>query len=337
MRPCRKFRGAIAASLYGDLAPQDQRELDEHLEQCQGCRQAAQSLTPLAQAPVSQTPSLEVNLLTGVHARLRDRLHHRPWYITKPAWVSAFVLVLTAALALLVGNFIPTQNAAPVLSEVPAAVKTPVLVALADAENLCEARQFPRAYAVLREAIKSHPNDEYAGEAQARMADIAYEDLKWYQEAFDAYEILARHYPALAKEPVSVERRDILAEAREYDYAPLYALDTARRNESDQFAQLEKIVARYPQTFVASTAANEMAVLAAGDQSATRLAAMEDAKKQCTDPVAVARLELEIGHIYLRELNNPAKAKEIYTEAAANPSPVIAQLAKAGLSQLQKR
>ena len=51
--------------------------------------------------------------------------------------------------------------------------------------------------------------------------------------------------------------RDMLAEAREQDYAPLYALDAARRNDVDQFARLEQVVARYPKTFVASAAAED--------------------------------------------------------------------------------
>jgi len=320
--------------MYGELTTHERLLLDTHVAQCPGCRAAMTQLRTVTEAPVSPTPALDVNLLPRIHDALERQPRRAPWYVRKPVIICCMALMIAGAYAIASGMFAHTPPSGDVVAE--AVVGTPVQMALTEAEALVGLRDYPRAYAVLSEAVAAHPADAYAGEAQARLAGIAYSDLKWYPEAYEAYGALARKYPALAKEAVAVERRDVLAEARVQDYAPLYALDAARRNEADQFAQLEQVVARYPKTFVAGAAASDMARIAAG-ASSDALAAMEMAKSRCTNAIAVARLNVEIGHIYLRQRHDPERAKAIYQEAADSANPDVAELAKGALARLEAK
>jgi hypothetical protein len=98
-------------------------------------------------------------------------------------------------------------------------------------------------------------------------------------------------------------------------------------------------VAKYPGTLVASLAAEDMARQTLGEGSGCtgeeHVAAMERAKGRCTHPVAIARLKLEIGHIYMRELNDAAKARSFYAEVANFEDKALAKLAEGSLAALE--
>jgi hypothetical protein len=142
-------------------------------------------------------------------------------------------------------------------------------------------------------------------------------------------------------------RRDVLTESRNKDFAPLYALDAARRQSGpDRFAQLEHVVSLYPATFVATLAASDMCRNISGDaglsgteqasaQPQNRLAALEQAKSRCGDPVAVAQLNLEIGNVYWNQLQNPALAVQHYDLAAKSGNATLARLATDQRSAVQ--
>jgi hypothetical protein len=170
------------------------------------------------------------------------------------------------------------------------------------------------------------------------LADLAYSDLKWYPEAYDAYETVVKLDPKLYTENAEViARRNLLAEAREGDYAPLHVLDAAHRNV-DPFPQLEQVVAKFPGGLIAAVAANDMAQIAAKDLPETdrrHVAAMEHARDKCKDTLAIARLNLELGHLYLKEMNNPEKARDVYAAAAQCPNASLAQLAANSLASLK--
>jgi tetratricopeptide (TPR) repeat protein len=221
------------------------------------------------------------------------------------------------------------------------AVLSRVEQAVEDAMALKEKRDYPAAYRVLKSALETYPQDSAAGQAQRLRAELAFAHLHWYPEAYEDYKTLAESYKVVFRSSVeSVTRLDLLAEARAQDYASLYALDAARRDAENTFAQLEQVIARYPGTFVASAAAEDMARLAVREVPAEEVGggrevlAMERARDRCTNPVAWAQLSLELGHIYCREMNAPGKARELYDEAAESEIPVLAQLAKRSLAEL---
>ncbi|HOT49684.1 MAG TPA: hypothetical protein PLI07_01805, partial [Candidatus Hydrogenedentes bacterium] len=87
--------------------------------------------------------------------------------------------------------------------------------------------------------------------------------------------------------------------------------------------------------FVASLAAHDMARLTLDTSTnADRIQAFMAARDRCTDPAARAQLSMELGHVYLKELKQPAKASEQYREAAAAPNAVLAKLAEECLSRI---
>ncbi len=348
---CRKMRGLIAASLYEDLSPEERQTLEGHLESCAACRNEAAALGRMASVIAPQPiAALNRDLTPVLRYRLRE-MKARP---AKPFFAWRFAAPFAALAAVLVLIFYVSAPYRQPRAEQPSVAHTapgqveaaqiaddpPVQCALAEAEKLVAYHDFANAYRVLKQVVDEYPDAPQAAEAQLRRADIAFSSLKWYPEAYDDYELLADRYPAhFVASQESIRRRDLLAEARERDFAPLHALDAALRSNDGQFAQLEKVVSRYPGTFVASLAAEDMAGLmqdgnVAPAGASAHLAAMESARDRCADLTAKRQLQLEVGHIYQREMDAPDKARECYHLVAENDNAVLARLAKQSLAEL---
>jgi hypothetical protein len=309
------------------------------LASCPACRIEAESLARLTtRIPVSH-PQLDRDLLPQLRRRLEEDKPYSPKLVWRVAFAAAVATVLVVAGISVLYTYKPIPNA----GQSQVAEASPVEHSIERANALMSARDYVAAYRLLGETVATHPNDASAGQAQRLHADIAFAQLQWYPEAHEDYEGLAKNYPALFRTNPDncITRRDLLAEARVDDYAPLYALDAARRASGDKFAQLEKVVTRYQKAlFVTALAAEEMArvvarELPAADGQNQHVAAMECARDRCTDPAATARLNLEIGHIYLRELNEPEKARNLYDEVANSANATLADLARESLAELE--
>jgi len=213
--------------------------------------------------------------------------------------------------------------------------------ALQQAAQLSAGRDFAGAYAALKEAVEAHPDDGLAGQAQARLADVAFAELHWYREAYEDYRTLAGRYPGVyANSPECIERMDLLAEAREKDYDPLYRLDAARGSREEAFGKFEGVIALYPGTYTAALAAEEMARCvvregAVAEGAEARLVAMGQAKERCTHPIAITQLQLEIAHLH-RDLEHNGTARDLYQEVADSDTMVLANLARESLAKLPR-
>jgi tetratricopeptide (TPR) repeat protein len=344
------MRGLIAASLYGDVAPGEKQVLDGHLASCAACRAELESLQRLTLAITpSLAPALDRDLTPVLRYRVREGKTVSP-HAFRP-WRFVFSFSSVAALFVITSYVIIPQFArpgAPVSAPIasPAVVDAsvapedpPVQCALTEADRLAAYHDYANAYRTLKQVVEEHPEAPRAAEAQLKRAEIAFSNLKWYPEAYEDYELLAERYPAhFASSSDSIRRRDLLAESRERDYASLYALDAARRGGDEQFAKLEKVIGRYPGTFVASAAANDMAVLIGGGagigEGSEHLNAMRTAFNRCADVVAKRQLDLEVGRIYQREIDDPDKARECYKHVLESGDAVLAQLAKRSLAEL---
>jgi hypothetical protein len=338
---CRKVRGLIAASVYGDLAQDEQVALDGHLASCPACRSQAHAFARMTAAIPVEAPRLEEDLVPALRRRLREQKSEpfrMPWRYAIPAGAFAAILVFI--------SYGFANRPAGQVMQAPVAVLqqtddvSPVQCALDESVQLVARHEYTTAYRSLKQALDEYPDDSAAAEAQLRRADIAFSILKWYPEAYDDYELLADRYPAVFASSVeSIHRRDLLAESREHDYASLHALDSALRSGDNAFAQLEDVIGRYPGTFVASLAADDMARAVAGQETANerppeRLAAMERARDKCTNTIAKRQLDLEVGHIYNREMNDPTRARECYDLVVESDNPVLAQLARQSLAEI---
>jgi tetratricopeptide (TPR) repeat protein len=336
-RSCRRVRGLIAASLYNDLSQNELQTLESHLGSCGACRKQAAELTKLAAVfPVTE-PGLDQDLWPAIRRAVRheSERHYSPLRLS---WgVScALGLCLIAATVMTYGVYRTYDTGATVI----AGAGVPLENDLAAVSAMIDDRDYVRAYRRLEKAIQANPGSPLAPEAHVQLADLAYSKLNWYPEAYEAYDRLIREYSDAGALTECISRHELLDEARTLDYAPLYALDAARRAGDNSFGRLESVVAKYPGTLVASLAAEDMArqfieqgTVPAGEE---HVAAMERAKAKCTNPVAIARLKLEIGHIYMRELNDTAKARSFYAEVANFDDKTLASLAEGSLAALEE-
>lgn len=344
---CRKMRGLLAASVYGDLTDDERRTLEGHLASCPACRNEAAGLARVSAAIPIRTPKLDRDLMPALRRSIREEKPQGirisfPWRFAAPlAAVASIVLISYVGLLGFGGRGVRSMPVAALQPRVDASPveDSPVQCALTEADRLAGFHDYTGAYRTLKQAVDEHPDSPLAADAQLRRADIAFNALKWYPEAYDDYELLADRYPShFANSAECIRRRDLLAEARDRDFASLHALDAAQRSSDSQFAQLETLIGRYPGTFVASAAANEMARLASGDNSAVdgsgRLAAMERARDHCTSVVAKRQLDLEVGRIYQRDINDPDKARACFNQIISNDNTALAQLARQSLSEL---
>jgi len=309
--------------VYNDLDGEERARLEAHMAACSACRAEADSLKRVVALTPAAAPELERDLLPVLRARLAEARAAK----SAVAWRWAAVAAC-ALLAGLVAYSVAVRTPEPMSTVAEA---SPLDEVLDECARLMDARDYGQVASLLARAIEEHPRAPRAAEAQLLQAKVAFENLQWYPEACAAYQALAERYPGqFQASPESIRRRDVLVEAARDDFEPLYALDTAKQAGDEAFARLEAVVARYPGTFVASLAADNMAELACPDRETSegrnhRLVAMTEARARCTDPVAMVQLTLEMGHICWEELSDFQQARAFYTEAADNDHTVLAQ------------
>lgn len=341
---CFRVRGLLAASAYGDLTDRERRTLEKHVAKCAACRAEEVALTRLvSQIPADDLPA-DCDLMPSLRRRLAESETAAAGNAWKLAFFGAACVMVFGLFATVVWKQLPTATPGQQVSHVEEpGTLSPVGTVLEEASALMEVRDYPRAYQVLQEVVETHPDDALAGEAQRLLAEIAFGHLRWYRQADKAYETLARKYKAAYDASPDlgevVARRELLAEARKDSYRSLEAFDAARHGLGDRFKKLEDLLAQYPGSYIASLAAEELARLVAEETGSpedaqTWMAAMETARNRCTNPLAIAQLNLEMGHIWRDRLNNPARARELYVEAAKTDSQALARLARDSLKEV---
>lgn len=333
-----KIRGILAQSVYEDLTAEDQRTLDEALKRDAHLAGEAEAFRALAKTVPAEKVMLERDLMPLLRVRLNGaaaaprRLHLRYAY-------GAIGAACAAMLVLYVAGFRLTRPADAPATDTPIAQNSAASVLesdIAEAKVLVADVRAGDAYKLLTASLETAPSDPHAGEAQLLLGDIAFAELRMYPAAFDHYATLrAKYSDTFASHPEAFERLDLLDESRPENYASLYALDAARL-QSD-FASLEGVVGKFPGTYVASLAAEDMARLSSdgAPEGADRMVyAMETALKRCVDVVAASQLKIELGHLYREVQNNPERARAMFEDVAATGAPVLAKAAQDELEKL---
>ncbi len=333
----KKLTGLLAQSLYEELDGDDRRALERGLDADPELRAEAEALSQFIDAIPREQPELERDLLPAVRARLADE-SPQPRYGGLRVAVAAVACV--AALGLFgygMWNTLTLDTDPGADGPVLASSVAPLLV---EAETAVEQRNYTRAFEILDMAVAEYPRDASAGEAQYRLASLAFEQGR-YPEAFEAYTKLKSEYHGVldadpAREAEVAEARDLLEEANRVSYASLHALDVARRGRD--LAQFEEILVDYAATKVAELAVYDMAKRASdgldpADSSAC-VEAMKTARDRCSSPVAVAGINFELGNVYRDRVRDFELAGEHYRKAAEVP--VLAQRANDALASLAR-
>ena len=329
----RRVEGLLAQAAFGDLSAGEERVLERAIAKDPALQGDRDELARLVQGIPRERPLLDRDLLPAVRARLSE-----PERVSRPAfgrfaWAGATcVLVGVLAGTVWMAQRQPTTTT-PIVAEA-----SPVQVLLDQADGAVQSNDVASAFRLLRGVLADHPADPLAGEAQYRLANLSFDQGR-YSDAFEAYTRLKLDYAAsLDADPERLravaDRCDVLDEARRWDYAPLYALAAARRQRGTAVDRFEQVLVGYPESYcVARLAVEEMARRVAtesGEQGL--LQALEAARDQCTQPVAVAHLNLEIGNFYRDRLNNTVQAEDHYRKAAEVP--ILAKRAADALGSL---
>ncbi len=333
---CRKIRGLMAGALYEPLSPDDQILLENHLRRCPRCRVEAAALKSF----VAQIPAPPVEFQGDLRPVLLKRLVEekaaaRPGrrfieFVPRLAFpIAAVLAVLVAYRALVPGADVPAGNVEVVAS--------PMEQRLVEAHTLAK-HDFMAARATLEDALRNFPEDPRAGEAQLALADLEFDHGQRYEEAYEALNTLRTRYPGTWNaNPECADRFDLLDEARAENFEPLYAYAAALNSSGDAFAQLEKVVSRYPEKLVGSMAMAAMVELVGNDADSadlTKTAALDAVRNRCTDPIAIAAVSVSLGDSFWNEMQDPGSARICYATAAQSSHPAVAQLAKEALASL---
>lgn len=332
----RKIEGLIAASVYEELSEEEARLLEAHLTAHPECRADAAALAKLAGAIPAVQPQLDHDLLPA----LRRRLAEPPVrvFAFQPVWTAAYAAAAVVLVAMGYGLWAGRPATESPGGSVVVGVPSPVAIVLAEAARLKEMRDYAGAYLALDRAVNEYPSDACAGEAQRQLADIAFSELHWYEQADAAYRKLQTQYRAVFEGDMeAIRRRNILDEARAVNYASLQRLDAARCERTDALAKLEDVIRDHAGTYVASLASQDMARIVMEREfpeggAESYLHAMEKARDRCRSGVAVAQLNLEIGHLHRDRFGDLEQARLHYEQAAQ--SPMLAQRATEALMSL---
>lgn len=329
----------IAQSLYEDMDAAERAELDRLLESQPELRAEAAGMKPFLTRITAESVVYSGDLRSAVIAEISRRPARRFVYL--PHWA------LAAAAFLLVGGgalyWMAAHSPTAVAPQVPVAQSTaPDATSSVDAEiaALIDTRDYAQAYAALEARVKAAPRGPEAAQAVQTMADLAFADLQWYDEAFAGYDRLRRDYvDQFRATETNFARLNLLDEARgpSGDYASLRALDAARRNGNT--AAYENILAKYPGTYVASEAAHEYATVIAradglNESDYTNAHLLKVAQFRAKNPVAIQQLRIEVAHALRADPAQAGEARRIYTEIANGTYTTLAQLAQKSLAAM---
>ncbi|MDZ4860318.1 MAG: tetratricopeptide repeat protein [Candidatus Hydrogenedentes bacterium] len=339
-----KIEGILAASLYEPLTESEQRLLNTAIASDPALRAEYEAMRRMTEAiprvPVHSIP----NIVPFVRERLETPAKRRPAF--RIAHAAAAMLLITG---MGVGAwYVSGPNPVPLVRQTQSAGNSGTLMAqaLAEANTLIEKKEFPAAYETLRKALSRQPSDELAGEAQWLAADMAY-DLKRYPDALAGYTALLGSYrdtlEGSERKTEAIHRHLLLDEAKDLQFASIYAYDAALRDRTDTFTALESVIASYQgqkQYEVCDQAAADLVQLAVADAGSSAdspvamVTAYAMARERCTSPVAAALLDLKAGDVFRDDLSDYPQAELHYQRAAENP--VLAGRAHDALQHLAK-
>ncbi len=347
MMGCKKYTGLIAASLYEPLKLEETHILEAHLQKCAQCRSELAEMRAFVTILPNERIAFQGDLLPAIRAELEANPYQESNAIFRGWLRPAIGFASLAILMIILGySILPSINSESsgigMLSEISTA--SPVDTVIADAEMLIAQRQYAPALSLLEEKLadfESHPD---VGEIQRAIAELEFNQLKRYPEAYTAYlKLQGEYWNTFRQHPENSTRLNLLAEARDTNYEPLYALDAALARGSQQaFPQLEQIIALHEGKSIAWRTLEVMQELALRDlgfdplqaDAQLHIAALEMLRERTEHQAVLAHLNLALGDYYRHDPNNNSKAQEHYHEVMQSGLEQLARQAEASLTEL---
>jgi len=338
-----RWRGEVAAAVYGELSEDETRSLEAFLERAPHARVEFESMKAAHGAMPDVPPQLGIDLAPILRTRLAEesmRGTADPGARRRLAFFATASLAATALFcAMIWQSSQPMQDARPEANRTVVA-QSPMDAMLREAEEFIADRNYDRAYRTLEKAVAQFPGDSKAGGAQLKLADIAFENLQWYDKARTDYKHFMDTYwksvTGTSEQGRIKQNWEMLEEASGVDYASLRDLEKANRAGGESFAKMQGVAANYPGTIVASKAAEKMAdaVVRELPSGSGKVVAMEAARGRCTNAVAAAQLDFELGCIYRDNTADTSRARRQFEKVRDSGQPILAKRAEDALATL---
>lgn len=344
MAGCRRVRAILAAAVYEKPEADEQGVLDIHLGKCPKCREQLAQWRQLAGSLPAGRDVLGRDLVPALRARLAESPPFNPLYRfyqvwAAPAFAGMAVVVLALAIYARTGGIWNGEALQMASLETAESAHGPVQDALKRADGLAAGHDHAGAMQVLQEAVARHPGDALAGYAQREIARLAFDQLKRYDLAFQEYTKLRNQFAGVFQEdPGSIDRLELLAEEWRNRFRALHAVDAVDNPVSDDpFRVLEEVMAGNPGKHVARLALARMEALLMREAEGVpaEVSLLESIRARCTNPIAIAQVNLHLGDKYCDELNDTQRARQLYLEAAQGGGPELAAMAGSALARLE--
>lgn len=339
MRDCKEYEGLMAQSLYETLHEYDAERMDSHLLECESCAREHAALTKMLEVIPSGAVSMDANLRPALEEQIRSTSGSK--FLGRRFGLLSMAALLLVAVPI---GYIQFSGSNPPVSNNTteiAAVSSPFPV---EYQQLIEQGEFAKAFVWLDEAMVSNPKRYESSENRLALARLAFDELQWYPEAYEAYSAARTTFPeAFRNSGEDIRRYALLdeAHANSSDFAMLH--DWNRVQNDDRQESYGEYIQNYPGTLYASDAVGQMAriiaeeTLATTDDGSSYADAMELALAQEENPIIVAQLKLELGRFYGTEANDPDKARTLLKEVESGPITVLAKAAEQTLSTLDAK
>lgn len=335
----REAAPMIAQELYEPLSPEDEQRLDELCRLFPKLNQERHSLKKVRKALVLSEDNWQGDLLPAIHEKLavsRGGYRHTR---RANAYVFAFSLVILFSLALYGLFMLSDQNDtfAPVAGQISPRADTPLSRLGQDACDMVALGEAERASELLAQAIQEYPADPYHADALLTLADIEYTYLQRYERAYEVLKLLERDHRDIFNRNWDHDKRVRLLSAALPDaFTPIRELESAARSENP-LQGYEQVLAEYPDKIWADEALHSMTRLIARHANAyptDTIQVLQQLRSVCTHPVALARIDLELGNYYCDSLDDLERARTHYAEAAASRNFALSAKAQEALARL---
>ncbi len=327
MNSCRDMEGLIAASLYEPLEPAEEQRLQAHLASCTTCAEEHGQLLSLVAAIPNEPAVFTGDLRPILRENLARERRHTAWSF----WLGRF-LVTTAFLMCSGGFYLYLTDGT--IDKPTDVVASHFDQTLSDVQALVQSGDTVAARNRLEASLAEVTDSAEKGKLQLEMADLEYGGFARYEMSYNIYKEVRADYPDVwaASSGATKERFDLLTEARDAQFQPLYDMDAAVAQGEQGIGTLEKIMAKYPGRTLASEALTTMASLVEGEG----LGRLENLKAHCTNPIAVAQLDIRLGEGYWKEQHDPDRGRALLEGVASGPHEIPAKMANETLARLEQ-